>query len=274
MAGWAKLFSSIITSSIWTEDDVTLRVWIAMLATADADGVVEGSLPGFASLARVTREKLEESLRKLVSPDPDSRTPDHEGRRTGAYHRLAFFYPDAVEAAVSGELRVPTYDVFAVERFTRRTLYRTGNKYRQRERFEAFCKERGAGARDGILLQAFSDLDDARFGAQPEHLLVQLYGFTPEVKASQRPYVAAVARTAQARFVGALVHDQSRAVDQAVLAALLRADDDDYFALACMKRLVGRGYDDAIEAYCKRRAGSAGHHAKELREILERIRSQ
>lgn len=81
MAGWAKLFSSIVTSSVWTEDDATLRVWIAMLATADGEGVVEGSVPGFASLARVNVPQMEAALEKLTAPDPYSRTPDHEGRR-------------------------------------------------------------------------------------------------------------------------------------------------------------------------------------------------
>jgi hypothetical protein len=81
VSGWTKLFSSIVTSSVWCEDDATVRVWIAMLATADSDGLVEGSVPGFANLARVPVAKMRAALVKLSSPDPDSRTPDHEGRR-------------------------------------------------------------------------------------------------------------------------------------------------------------------------------------------------
>lgn len=81
MSGWTKLFSSIVTSSVWCEDHATVRVWVAMLATADANGVVEGSLPGFAHLARVTLPEMRTAVDKLSSPDPDSRTPDHEGRR-------------------------------------------------------------------------------------------------------------------------------------------------------------------------------------------------
>lgn len=81
MAGWAKLFNSIVTSSVWTEDDATLRVWIAMLASCDSEGVVEGSVPGFASLARVSIEQMEAAVKKLAAPDSYSRTPDHEGRR-------------------------------------------------------------------------------------------------------------------------------------------------------------------------------------------------
>lgn len=81
MIGYTKLFGSIVTSSIWTEDDKTLRVWIAMLAMADAQGVVEGSIPGFASLARVTIEEMERAVGILSSPDKHSRSQEHEGRR-------------------------------------------------------------------------------------------------------------------------------------------------------------------------------------------------
>lgn len=82
MAGWTKLFSSIVTSSIWCEDDpAVIRVWIAMLAMCDATGVVEGSIPGFANLARVSAADLARVITILESPDPDSRTRDYEGRR-------------------------------------------------------------------------------------------------------------------------------------------------------------------------------------------------
>lgn len=84
MAGYSKLFSSIVTSSIWCEDNITLRVWIAMLATCDANGIVEGSIPGFASLARVSTGEMRSAIERLLSPDPDSRTPEHEGRRIEA----------------------------------------------------------------------------------------------------------------------------------------------------------------------------------------------
>lgn len=81
MAGYSKLFSSIVTSSLWGESHTTVRVFIAMLATCDATGFVPGSVPGFAHLARVTREEMEQAVERLSAPDPDSRTPDSEGRR-------------------------------------------------------------------------------------------------------------------------------------------------------------------------------------------------
>ena len=85
MAGFAKVFDSILTSTIWAEDHATVRVWIAMLASADAEGLVEGSIPGFAHVARVTREEMEHALKVLTSPDPDSRTQEYEGRRIRAF---------------------------------------------------------------------------------------------------------------------------------------------------------------------------------------------
>jgi hypothetical protein len=81
MTGYTKLFSSIIASTVWCEDDKTRIVWITMLATKGRDGLVEASVPGLAALARVSVESCRAAVEKLEAPDPDSRTPDHEGRR-------------------------------------------------------------------------------------------------------------------------------------------------------------------------------------------------
>jgi hypothetical protein len=81
MPGYCKLVDEITTSSIWMESDQTLRVWIAMLAKKDANGIVRASIPGFAHLCRMTVEQFEEVLQILMSPDKYSRTQDKEGRR-------------------------------------------------------------------------------------------------------------------------------------------------------------------------------------------------
>lgn len=52
-----------------------------MLAMADRNGYVGASIGGLAHMARVSREKTEEALKKFLSPDPDSRSPDFGGRR-------------------------------------------------------------------------------------------------------------------------------------------------------------------------------------------------
>jgi len=80
-SGYTKLFSSIVTSTIWREDDKTRIVWITLLAIKNRHGQVAGSVPGLAALANVSIEDCREALTKLSSPDPDSRTKDFEGRR-------------------------------------------------------------------------------------------------------------------------------------------------------------------------------------------------
>lgn len=81
MAGYTKLFSSIVASTIWREDDKTRIVWITMLAMKDERHVVEASVPGLADLARVTLKECEAAIKKLSSPDKYSRNQVEEGRR-------------------------------------------------------------------------------------------------------------------------------------------------------------------------------------------------
>jgi hypothetical protein len=81
MPGYTKLFNSILASTIWRAPNTTRIVWITMLAMADKDGIVEGSVPGLADFARVEVDEARQALAELLAPDPDSRTGDHEGRR-------------------------------------------------------------------------------------------------------------------------------------------------------------------------------------------------
>lgn len=84
MSGYTKLFSSILTSTIWLEAAETRIVWITMLAMADKRGIVEGSVPGLAHIAGVTMEATLVALTKFLAPDPHSRSPEAEGRRIQA----------------------------------------------------------------------------------------------------------------------------------------------------------------------------------------------
>jgi hypothetical protein len=81
MIGYTKLFGSIITSTIWCEDNETRIVWVTMLALRNPEHIVEGSVPGLAAMARVSVKACRVALEKLSSPDPDSRTKEFEGRR-------------------------------------------------------------------------------------------------------------------------------------------------------------------------------------------------
>lgn len=79
--GYVKLFSTILASSIWSEDDRTRLVWITMLVLMDGDGQVKGSVPGLAHFARVPVDDCRVALEKFMEPDPETVTQEYDGRR-------------------------------------------------------------------------------------------------------------------------------------------------------------------------------------------------
>lgn len=130
MAGYTKLFAGITESSIWVQPDHILRVWIALLARADADGVVEGSVPGFANLCNMEIERFQEAIEVLSAPDEFSRDPEHDGRR--------------IEPIQGG------WQVLNHGKYRRVTQGKDGSRapyyrdYRKRKREEAFREEGGS----------------------------------------------------------------------------------------------------------------------------------
>jgi len=78
---FVKIFGNLLDSSIWAESNETRIVWITLLVMSDEDGVVRSTAPGIAHRARVSIGNARKALEVLESPDPDSRTPDNDGRR-------------------------------------------------------------------------------------------------------------------------------------------------------------------------------------------------
>lgn len=81
MHGYSKLFGSIVASTIWQEPNPTRILWMTMIAIKNPHDVVEASVPGLASIARITVPECEAALAKMKEPDPYSRTKEFEGRR-------------------------------------------------------------------------------------------------------------------------------------------------------------------------------------------------
>ena len=79
--GFTKLFSDILCSSVWNEDDKTRIVWITLLALRGPNNVARGSIDGLAHQARVSIEDCEKAVTKLSSPDQHSGDPEFDGRR-------------------------------------------------------------------------------------------------------------------------------------------------------------------------------------------------
>ncbi len=78
---FVKLYGSILDSSVWGESHATVRVWIAMLAMADADGVVTASLSGLRRRANVSADECAQALEVLQGADGDDSSGVGEGER-------------------------------------------------------------------------------------------------------------------------------------------------------------------------------------------------
>lgn len=81
MGGYAKVFTRILDSTVWRENDQTRLLWITMLALADREGVVHCTVPGLADRAKISLEACEYGLGKFMQPDKYSWSKESEGRR-------------------------------------------------------------------------------------------------------------------------------------------------------------------------------------------------
>ena len=78
---YTKLFQSIVTSSLWSEDSDTCKVWVTLLAMADKNGEVLATIPGLARVCALRIPAVEAAITKFEAPDTYSRTKDDEGKR-------------------------------------------------------------------------------------------------------------------------------------------------------------------------------------------------
>jgi hypothetical protein len=78
---YVKLSTSILDSSVWEQDPAVRVTWITLLAMADQDGMVRSTSGGIARNAIIDLDTVKKALATFEAPDPDSRTPDHDGRR-------------------------------------------------------------------------------------------------------------------------------------------------------------------------------------------------
>jgi len=77
-----KLFTSILDSSIWLEDDGVVRVWVTLLASMDETGFCKfGSIHNLARRANKTPKETARCVEILESPDKIDPQQDFEGRR-------------------------------------------------------------------------------------------------------------------------------------------------------------------------------------------------
>lgn len=88
--GFTKLDENLVTSSIWSEDDKTLRVWVYLMARAGANGAVLDTIPAIARACGYSLADVETVLERLAGPDKYSRSPEMSGRRIAIVHEPEF----------------------------------------------------------------------------------------------------------------------------------------------------------------------------------------
>jgi hypothetical protein len=81
--GFTKVYGDrLLNSSIWLESMEVRLLWLTVLAKADENGFVNTpSAKVLAHVANMPLEAVRVALEVLEAPDPDSRTPDNDGRR-------------------------------------------------------------------------------------------------------------------------------------------------------------------------------------------------
>jgi len=82
MNGYAPLFSTIVDSSIWDEDDSICKVFVTMMALKDADHIVRLTAYQIGRRCRKPEREVLDALLVLSSPDKKRVEPqEYDGRR-------------------------------------------------------------------------------------------------------------------------------------------------------------------------------------------------
>ncbi len=78
---YGKVFASMFTGSMMGVGSHVYSVMTYAIVNADADGFVELNARLLSVLIGDPQDRIEEAIAYLCKPDPDSRTPDQDGRR-------------------------------------------------------------------------------------------------------------------------------------------------------------------------------------------------
>ncbi len=82
MNTYSPLFSFVVDSSLWCEEDATIKVFLTMLAVKDADHIVRFTAFQLARKCNKTEQEILDALLVLASPDKKRIEPqEHQGRR-------------------------------------------------------------------------------------------------------------------------------------------------------------------------------------------------
>lgn len=90
---FGKIFESLYTGSMVGAGPLTFAVWGYVIAYTRPPGVVELNPRLLATILGCPREDIAKAIEGLCSPDPESRSQEHEGRRLIKIGSFAYEVP-------------------------------------------------------------------------------------------------------------------------------------------------------------------------------------
>jgi hypothetical protein len=78
--GYTPVFRSIFTGTLFGKYP-DLPLWLVLLAMADKNGIVDAHPSYISAACGIHQDEVEDCIRRFCLPDPQSRTPDDDGRR-------------------------------------------------------------------------------------------------------------------------------------------------------------------------------------------------
>jgi len=170
---FAKLYSTVTTSSLWEEEPMVRVVFLTMLAKCDARSYYGASLPGLCRDANIPRDDVLKALSILEAPDTESRSQRHAGRRV---------------KKVSGGWIVLNARLYRDLR-TEEQIKAAERKRRQRER-----ERRGAAGSSQVIAQQHDEGgdDDGAVSVTSQDVTAS-HRASPEVSTSPSPSPSVVA---------------------------------------------------------------------------------
>lgn len=202
-------------------------------------------------------------------------------RSDGAMRRLIRFYPDVAETVALDALARPMYDSFVARNFAWNSLAKTDDPDEWRLLANAFFDRYGQHYQGALYRRLQDDEDpewtrtkraERRYVAHPFIIRDRLFP-------KGRPPTDAVQQSDQERFLLSIFDLDSNAVDNRVLELLraLRLDDPpgiltDSFGIACIYKLRGRGHDEELREFCRKRIPRASDwYGKQLSFLLDAL---
>lgn len=214
-----------------------------------------------------------------------------------ALQRLYFYYPDAADPIATKLLARPWYDSLKLRNFILGPLVEEQDSDGWKKRIAQFSTENGPAAADmiphwlrSLNWKGFADQtkDFQKGEATAKKILADVY---PQFELGQPGFVNGTTDRDQMHLIQGLSNVRSEKLDDAIIKVFQSLDlkrytesdriDADDVALACMDRLIGKGMDAEIRAYCeqrireleqKTRGYAEEQRLQALRERLGRIR--